>query len=316
VKQLFYGLYSAAGCDQLAWSATRRVLRIVAYHGVCADHLGNESWVPPFFVTRTAFDEQIAYLCRHATILPLSEAVERLAQNDLPDHAVSITFDDGYANNLHLAYPILKKYRVPATVYLATAYISSGDLFPFDRVQLIASAQEPFGAAIPYDRLVDYRHSPIDVVFERLKGYWRDLQLSVSDEQYETLRPLRPEETQEFDSDIIEFGAHTHNHCILANETPQRRTWEIRESIAHANALAGRPVTSFAYPNGQPGDFGDHDKHALRSAGIHVAVTTSAGINSLGGDALELRRFSIGLMHNSPAFAAEVTGVRALLGRA
>jgi peptidoglycan/xylan/chitin deacetylase (PgdA/CDA1 family) len=316
MKQLFYGLYSAARCDQLAWSATRRVLRIVAYHGVCADHLAHQPWMPPFFVTRTAFDEQIAYLCRHATILPLSEAVERMAQNDLPDHAVSITFDDGYANNLHLAYPILKKYRVPATVYLATAYISSGDLFPFDRVQLIASAQEPFGSSIPYERLVDYRHSPIDVVFERLKGYWRDLQLSVSDEQYETLRPLRPEETQAFDSDIIEFGAHTHNHCILANETPQRRTWEIRESISHASALAGRPVASFAYPNGKPGDFTEHDKHALQSNGIAAASTTTAGTNAAGCDALELRRYSIGLMHTQAAFAAEVTGMRAWLGRA
>ena len=310
MKQLFSGLYSGAAGDHLAWSATRRVLRIVAYHGVCADHVARERWIPPFFVSRTAFDQQIAYLCRHATILPLSEAVVRLAQNDLPDHAVSVTFDDGYANNLHVAYPILRKYRVPATVYLATAYVSSGELFPFDRVQLMSAARERCGL-VPYETLVDYRHSPIDVVFERLKHYWRELQLSVSDEQYETLRPLRPEETQEFDSDIVDFGAHTHNHCILANESPQRRTWEIRESIAHASALAGRAVTSFSYPSGQPGDFGDHDKHALRSAGVEVAVTTSAGANAGGCDALELRRYSIGLTHTPPAFAAEVTGMRA-----
>jgi peptidoglycan/xylan/chitin deacetylase (PgdA/CDA1 family) len=281
---------------------------------VCADHLAAEPWVPPFFVPRTAFDQQMAYLRRHASILPLSEAIARLSQNDLPDHAVSVTFDDGYANNLHMAYPVLKKYSVPATVYLATAYITSGDLFPFDRVRLMDAAQQCRGASV-YERVIDYRHSPIDVVFERLERCWRDLRLAVSDEQYETLRPLRREETQEFDPDMIEFGAHTHHHCILSNESPDRRTWEVRESVTHASALAGRPISSFSYPNGQPGDFGEQDKHVLQRADIRAAVTTTAGTNAAGCDALELRRYSIGLLHTRPAFAAEVTGMRAWLGR-
>src|SRR5439155_7898210 len=153
---------------------------------------------------------------RHGCPLPLSEAVTRLKQDDLPDHAISVTLDDGYANNLHSAYPILRKYNVPATLFLATGYVMSGDLFPWDRVQLLDALQERGVRRVAsYERLIDYRNSPLDIAVERLETCWRDLQPSLSLDQAETLRPLRPEEIGRFDPDLIEFGAHTHQHCIL-----------------------------------------------------------------------------------------------------
>jgi len=45
--------------------------------------------------------------------------------------SVAITFDDGHANNLHLAYPMLQKYQLPATIFLSSAYVESGEMYPF-----------------------------------------------------------------------------------------------------------------------------------------------------------------------------------------
>src|SRR5215470_438384 len=71
-------------------------------------------------VAPAAFEEQLEVLCRTREPLPMSEFVGRLARGTLSDRAVALTFDDGYADNLLAAKPILAKYGVPATVFLTT----------------------------------------------------------------------------------------------------------------------------------------------------------------------------------------------------
>ena len=83
------------------------------------DRLRGEPWMPSYFVTRSAFEAQLQYLAQNATVLPLSQAVQRLAEGALPPGTVSLTFDDGYGNNLQLAQPLLKRYGMTATVFLA-----------------------------------------------------------------------------------------------------------------------------------------------------------------------------------------------------
>jgi peptidoglycan/xylan/chitin deacetylase (PgdA/CDA1 family) len=314
VKRVVYGLYSALGGDRAVWSTSRQRLRILAYHGICADHLGNERWMPPYFVTRSAFEHQMAYVRRHASVLPLAEAIDRLRANDLPDRAVSITFDDGYANNLHLAQPILQTHRVPATIFLATRYLETGQLFPYDRVNLIDLLTEG-RARTASPALLDYGTNPLDRVVNRIEQWWPTASAFLSPAHIDTLRPLRVEELARFDTDLIDFGAHTDMHCILRNEVAERRRREITVSIEKTSAMTGRPVRLFSYPNGQPGDFGEEDKRVLRHAGIDAAVTTTPASNRASCDLLELRRYSIGLGHSESAFAAEVTGFRTLLGR-
>jgi peptidoglycan/xylan/chitin deacetylase (PgdA/CDA1 family) len=316
VKQIMYSAYTTAGVDRMVWRFASRRLRILAYHGVCDDHLAGEKWVPPYFVTRSAFAAQMSYLKRHACVLHLSDAVPRLRDNDLPDRAVSITFDDGYANNLHAALPILKQYGMPATIFLATAYMDSGELFPFDRVQLIEQFTRGHATADPEaPSLRDYENAPLDEVRRRIDAWWHRWGSPLTAEQITTLRPLRRDEIAGFGDGLVEFGAHTHSHCILRNETSARRRAEITESLLRVADLTGRSQTVFSYPNGKPGDFAEEDKQVLRGARIAAAVTTAAGSNPRHRDPFELRRYSVGLLHTPPAFAAALTGVQTVLNR-
>jgi peptidoglycan/xylan/chitin deacetylase (PgdA/CDA1 family) len=321
MKWLAYQLYSNAKFDRLMWAARRKRLRILAYHGVCEDHLAAEPWMPPFFVTRSAFEHQMRYLTQHAQVLPLSVAVELMANDRLPDKAACVTFDDGYANNLHLAYPILNALAVPATIFLATAYPRSGDLFPFDRITLIDVMSQ--GRAWRGDEhrrpLIAYASHPLDLVLDRVQPWWAETLARLSAEQLATLRPLTADEIGQFDTRLIEFGAHTHTHCILRNETPARRLHEIDESIRQTSALTGRPPLLFSFPNGRRHDFGEGDKAALRAAGMKAAVSTTSGTNGRRSDRFALARYSLGLCHTPSSFTAEVTGFRpammSLLGR-
>src|SRR5712671_3336606 len=71
-------------------------------------------------VTPAHFEEHLDALRRTRFPLRLSQFVRQLVAGTLPEHAVAVTFDDGYADNLLVAKPQLAAADVPATVFLAT----------------------------------------------------------------------------------------------------------------------------------------------------------------------------------------------------
>ncbi len=109
---------------------SRGKLSILIYHQVVAEF----DPMRPNEPTPEIFDWQMALLARYFTPLSLDEAVERLALGTLPANAVCVTFDDGYLNNLTVAQPILAKYAIPATVYVATAFRNQANMWN-DRIQ-------------------------------------------------------------------------------------------------------------------------------------------------------------------------------------
>ena len=317
MKGFLYGLLSALQGDRLAGAVDRGRLRILMYHGFCEDASAGQPWIPAYFVTRSQLDEQLAYLTRHWNLLRLSEAVERLRNGDLPPRAVCLTIDDGYANNLHVAQPLFQKYSAPVTIFLASAYTESGEFYPFDRLRLIRAFAAP--GARPKngcgESLPEYLNNPIDQVLRNAEPQWREIAPRLTDDQRRELRPLTREELRQLDPRVVTLGAHSHNHCILRNETPERRRQEIETSLDRVAEWSGRPTRLFSYPNGQPGDFGEIDKDVLRARGVVAAVSTISGANAPDQDPLELKRYPVGLYHDRNAFRAEVSGFRALVRR-
>lgn len=307
MKRLISRALQGMGIERVAWHWNDPSLRILCYHGLCEDRLAAQAWMPGFFVTASAFRRQLEYLKKTAAVLPLSEAVVRMQNGSLPRRAVSITFDDGYANNLHLAAPLLAEYALPATVFLSSAYMESGELFPFLKVKLI---QSKIGRELPPAALPEYKTAPIDQLLEAAGRWWPRVKDTLSQAQIDTLRPLTVAEVRALDGALIELGAHSHTHCILRNETRERREMEILTSIAKVGEWAGRPARLFSYPNGQRDDFAASDKEVLKRRRIQCAVSGISGTNGAAADLLELRRYPVGLYHDETAFRAELTGFR------
>lgn len=93
---------------------TRRTPCIVlVYHGVAPHH--------PACIDPILFREHIAYLSEHCRIMPLDEVLKAGEHADRP--AVTITFDDAFANLLDYALPVLGEYNAPAVIYAATDYL-------------------------------------------------------------------------------------------------------------------------------------------------------------------------------------------------
>jgi peptidoglycan/xylan/chitin deacetylase (PgdA/CDA1 family) len=264
-------------------------------------------------VTESAFEAQLKYLRQTAIILPLPDAVTRLHAGTLPPRSVCLTFDDGHANNLYTAEPLLRKYGAPATIFLASSYIESGQWFPFIKLRLTKLLARQAGLDLTAMALPDYKTATIDAVTEAVNRWFCRVGPTLTGDQWNALRPLTREELSSFDGRLIDFGAHTHTHCILRNESRERREQEIRVSAEKVSAWTGRAVRLFSYPNGERGDFDQTDRHVLQTHGVTAAVTGIPGSNTRRADLLELRRYPVGLFHHDAAFRAELLGVRTAL---
>src|SRR4051812_47294780 len=92
---------------------------ILLYHRIAELH--SDPW--GLAVTPRRFTEHVEALQQHARAMRLQQLPQGLLKGDLPDRSVVVTFDDGYADNLHNAKPVLERYDVPATVFVTTGYI-------------------------------------------------------------------------------------------------------------------------------------------------------------------------------------------------
>ncbi|MFC2002761.1 polysaccharide deacetylase family protein [Chloroflexota bacterium] len=262
---------------------TKSQVAILMYHRVCP--LKNNWGLEP--ISPQDFESQIEYFCRNYEILPLGELVQYVQQkNSFPEKAVVITIDDGYKDNYLYAYPILRRYHIPATVFLTTGHIGKGNLFWFDKVSYII--QHTTVNQISLDELGSYSlQSELDkshaglIITERLKRLPEErknllieklLSISGVDIPVDLGKELilSWDEIKEMSSGGIHFGAHSVNHPILTNMPLEQAEWEIAQSKKDIEEKLGKEVTAFSYPNG---DFSSEIAKFIKESGFTCAVS-------------------------------------------
>ncbi len=290
---LGYGM-SLAG----RWAA-RGKLSILIYHQVL------EAFDPlrPSEPVAERFDWQMALLARHFTPLSLSDALAQLQAGSLPPNAVCVTFDDGYANNLTVAQPILQRHGIPATVYVATAFSDGANMWNDRVLHLFADsdrARLKLGQAsvdlgdwnsrrqLAQRCLDELKYLPWQERTARVDALYR---LNEIAEQPPLM--LTPEQVQALTNLGVEVGAHTVHHPILKQLAAAEQRGEIEQSRAQLEAWTGRPVRHFAYPNGRLGrDLDQQTQQQVREAGFESAVITNPGVAVAGTSPWLLPRFT------------------------
>lgn len=235
------------------------------------------------------FDAQLTALARHAELVPLS-AVREPATG----LRVAITFDDGYADNLTTALPILRDHGVPATVFVTSRakgfwwdrleqLLLHGDGLgailevTIDGRQLWLDARGPAGRARAYDALhprlreldVTGIHAALASVERQLPGGMPGASPGATLDR-DQLRELAADE-------LIEIGAHTRRHPKLTAVPPGRQAEEIAGSKRDLESATGGPVTRFAYPYGNADAVDRHVADVVRRAGFDEAYVNMPG---------------------------------------
>jgi peptidoglycan/xylan/chitin deacetylase (PgdA/CDA1 family) len=277
-------------------------LLVLCYHNV------DPTWCFPASAGagRKGLESQLRMLRRLTHVLPLDEAVARLAEGrPLPARAAAITFDDGYRDNLTLAVPMLERLGLPATFFLVPGLLSN-DSIPWWEVisWAVRSATAP---VLQWDettwpvRTDADRTRAVNEVQRRLKrlnAAERDATVARLAAQLDPggAAPSAQDMFLDWDesTDLLRrgfsIGSHTCGHAILSGETPAAQH---RDLVDSRRLLAERfevGVDLLAYPNGTAADYDEHTLDAARGAGYRAALTTREGFNRRSTPTLELKR--------------------------
>lgn len=207
-----------------------------------------------------------------------------------------ITIDDGWLSTYDTIYPVLKRLDIPASIFVSPKIVQSGDNFWYYEIKdcdenLLKDllVQEGyFSKGIEeYPLELILKEMEIDDMMSIIRRY-RDIHhLPKRDRGFMNL-----EELKELDkSGLIEIGAHTMMHPILALENEQRSGSEIKDSIVGLSAILGKEINIFAYPNGLYGlDFGKREMDMVKACGIKLAFSVDPGEYSMKGSPYNIPR--------------------------
>jgi peptidoglycan/xylan/chitin deacetylase (PgdA/CDA1 family) len=268
---------------------------ILVYHRVVAP---DDPWAERrcdlgMAVTEACFEAQMRHLARWYRVLPLEDLVACLRRGMTPPpRSLAITFDDGYEDNYRLAVPVLKRYGLHASFYLATGFIGTREAPWATRLERIAGMDE-----LP-TLLTTLKGLPVDEAEQRVAGWEQD-------EEDEGVRRMRrvitpsssPEmlswdQVREMHADGYRFGGHSRRHAILDREEAARARAEIAGSLADLQSHLETDAFGFAYPNGGQNA---QIRHWVRDAGFQYACGMTEVLCGVGADLFDLPRRDVNM---------------------
>ncbi len=344
-RVLCAGLYYCGLNSAFRFFLKRNQCLVLMYHRVVdptgLDDLDAGFLDPGMYVTTQAFEMQMEYIARHYQVIDVARLARAVKNGEkLAKYSCVITFDDGWRDTYTCAFPILKKYNLPATIFLVSDYVGTNDWFWWEKVSRLLSrylasqaSAEILAAAGPTMRgtgLCSLLSDPglstparVSRVLEAMKALTPSDIDRVIHELEEALRghhvefnysarvTLNWEEVVEMGRARITVGAHTKTHPILTKISTREAAEEIAESKMAIQKRLGTACSSFCYPNGE------YDEHVKEQVMAHYecAFTTRQELVRLHDDPFALKR--IGIRHATSRtraqFACRASGLVALL---
>jgi peptidoglycan/xylan/chitin deacetylase (PgdA/CDA1 family) len=264
---------------------------------------------PDNIVSIQNFEKQIKYLLRKKKILSLMDVVESIKSNHkLPGDGVVLTFDDGYYDFYTKAMPILRRFKVPCTIFPVTGLLNGSTVKWDDRLTFLVNTTPSKLLTAPVngerkeyalDSSVERRRCILDLVREIYTINEEKKTKVISEIEAKLEHPstnvseritMSWTEVMELRSDrdhLISFGAHSYSHPNLVEMPIHMAEKEIAQSKQEIESRLGLSCKLFSYPFGV---FNDRIKELLKAHHFSGAVTTIPGSISPKADCFELRR--------------------------
>ena len=303
---------------------------ILTYHRVLSEKELSEQFVQPgMYVRDDVFEMQMRFLREHFEILSFSELLS-LWKNKLWDKRTRycvITFDDGWLDNYLYAYPILKKYQIPATIFLPTGFIGTSEWFWPDRIGYLLARYVKASVQQPLDFLCDRYPllkrargdgvEQINSIIETCKELPEEEIERMIEEMSQELGLDSPpgrivmnwSEVEKMSASGVSFGSHSATHKILTTISTKDVENELKVSLKTLKRENVTAVPVFCYPNG---NFTHTIAEQVKEAGYEAAVTVRFGFETQKpANLFELKRIGV---HNDitstvPLFSWHLSGM-------
>lgn len=335
LKHAVYRAAKLCGLFALARRRSRGRLRILAYHGFA---LNDEAeFRAKLFIRPETFARRLALLQRQGyRVIGLDQAVAGLDAGQLPDDAVVITIDDGFASTLSVAGPILKRHGFPAIVYLTTYHmlkqtpvfdlamgylvwkspLSAAELvWPAGNATLRLDLADPPARERSAARLVAMGKAMASESERRAFSQAVAQALAVDHAALEvagSFRLMRMDEAAQLAGHGIAVGLHTHRHRFPpGDESACREEITLNQRLLE-QGLAVR-AEHFCYPSGE---YSPCQWPWLASLGVASATTCDTGLAKAGDPRYGLKRFLDGESVTDLEFEAELCGFSEFLRQA
>lgn len=327
------GLLRGAGAFHLVANSRwrRERLLILCYHGISLDD--EHQWRPQLYMPAGLLEQRLETLrAMRCSVLPLGEALTRLRSRDLPPRSVAITFDDGTYDFYKQAFPLLRKYEYPVTVYQTTYYtdhempilnLTCSYMLWKRRGERLSGAQE-LGLSEPVDLSTELgRHRIVRTLIDRsdtenLTGLQKNEiahrladGLGIDYSAFANTRMLQlmnAKEVAEVAKNGVDVQLHTHRHRTPEDEVLFRR--EITENRERIRALTGREASHFCYPSGV---YRQEFVAWLKKDDVLSATTCDAGLAGRDDNPFLLPRFVDTTGRSQTEFESWLSGVGSLV---
>lgn len=326
VKRGFFYVFKWLGLFRVARFMTRRGLRIICYHGFslydeCEFHKRT-------FISPEKFLKRMKYIRKKGfPVLELDEAVKLMYSGQLADESVVITIDDGFYSMYKTAYPILKQFALPATVYVTSYYADKENpIFNLALQYMFWKTENKMldlaGLGLPRSDSVMMSNEKEKSLVLRQIIHFGDTQCSEEErvdllkgiaerlgEDYEMMAEHRIMnimtlgEIKELADRGIDIELHSHRHYFPRNEEKAKK--EIVDNRGVLEPLLGRELSHFCYPNGI---YHEEQFPWLSEMNIKSATTCERGFNYPDTSPFALRRFGDDEGLSQIEFEAEICG--------
>lgn len=306
---------------------------VLMYHRVLSEADKKKSFSHDgIIVDKDTFEKHIRFLRKTFNVVSLNEFSNRIQSRvSFEKFSCLITFDDGWRDNFINAYPILKKYKIPAVVFLPVNYIGTDNLFWQERLtrmlhSICCNAGISKQGLLDKFNLKGFSRLPDEELRLQIKEYvnqkkdcaLHDIQKNIFDilKDYEPFISvidnvdtfLDWDQVKYMSIDGISFGSHGVNHKILTKVPSDEVSEEIMQSRKVIEGqLSTCPIT-FSYPNG---NFDENIISLVKACGYQLAFSTEKGFVSSSDNPFAIKRINIhnDITKNIPLFLTRILGV-------
>lgn len=304
-KGLLADVFMRSWVERLLALRAKKHLSILAYHSIqqpVADYPYNHEIISAY---PNIFERQMAFIAQHFNVINfynLANLVDPAASADrfaekVPPNSLIVTFDDGYADNMLTAMPIIKAYDLTAVVYISTDFVDQQRLFWFDEIAyLIRHWPDGHFSLAAGDFVADLTKDNREEIRKALGRFLQTLTdrqrlalieeiksiapIEIKPHDFHHAAPLSWAQIKALRAAGIEVGSHTRSHGFLDTMTDDELHQQILGSKQHIEAQLEEPIISFSYPNG---NFNQQVVQKVVQAGYKFAVGYEHAVVHLPG---------------------------------